>query len=73
MRAHETAKEFLRHRWALRRNQPFTPIQEFERMERVTFSAHFNESLPDGCRLQAHDVGSAAGGRLSPPAATNQE
>jgi hypothetical protein len=73
MRAHETAKEFLRDRWARRRNQPFTPIQEFERMERVSFRARFNETQSDVCRLQPQHVGAAGGVSLSPPAATNQE
>jgi len=62
MRDHETAKEFLRNRWALRRNQPFTPIQ--------CFGLHLNTNLSDACRYQQSDSAGTAAGN-DPPVAVS--
>jgi hypothetical protein len=66
MHANETAKEFLRNRWALRRNQPWTPIQ--------CFGLSLNTDLSDACQLHLGSAGAAEG--RDPPSAvsvSNQE
>jgi hypothetical protein len=65
MRAHETAKEFLRNRWALRRNQPWTPIQ--------CFGLSLNTDLSDACRIQSDSAGTGEATRTASPVSVSTQ
>lgn len=58
MHAQETARYFLRKRWAQRRPTPFIDIR--------CFGLPLNEKLPDVCRLQSTSSPSGSAAEVCP-------